>query len=607
MFRTKSLISTLIVLSLAVGGVASGDCIDDGNNDAGTARTIGYTESVSDVVCPDDPFDYFTFETAGAMKANGLIQVESEQTGTTLRISRGSDIIFEKATTVLETAVTYTMPSESIGDGEYYLRIGFYSDYPYDHEYVLTLDLTVASATITVDEHAPGEGAHDYVIKEEEFTAVMPEVHKLSSSPWPMHCGDAMHRSRSTFAGPSDKGYLIVSKDLDVVPQNPYLPGEKKYIGLIAGDDDWVYFLDAKSMNLVMYNIIKGFAAAEYIQLGSTKPICLDKGGTMYYVQQDKLVSLDSPTVRTNWAEALPKGVSKNVMAAGSRIYTSVEGYQDSVQAWLASGVQSLDIEVDAPVLGIAEGGLGAYFYVLTGESLCKYDKQGGELWRADLPEPKWFTPANMEIFGPIIGADGRVWVNDDTKPYWRVFNADGTEYKNGYWWDGLLPAAAAIDADGRLILALNNREVVFYDDWDDSRLVFELPGNPVDVIVDGDGTTYMCYLNEEESEYLFKLVLDDPYLTTVSDIRTGIPSDLVDEEYDVEMAIVGGGRIAFLHEMGYLTVIQNSPLMTKINVGDILNKAMSKADIPPGLEDRQEKQIRPGRPACPLTARNPG
>ncbi len=584
MKRTTSLLFILSLTALLVlGGMASGQCVDDGNNDATHADTIGFVDSVTDWVCAADAFDYYMLVIPGGTDIEGEITFSSPQEATCLRIQSadGLTLVNDIYTTSEIHEYSIEVPSGYVPAGTYYARVFYWSYADYDHEYTLTTDLETT-------------GNPPLQIK--------PGLMMQTQVPWPMQCGDSMHRSRSTFAGPTDEGYLVVSKDLDVVPHNPYVAGDKKYVGLVAGDDDWVYFLESKTMNLVTYNILEGFATPEYMQLGSTKPICLDKQGTMYYVRQDNLVSLDEPTVRAHWTEGLPNGVSKNVMCAGTRIYTSVEGYQDSVQVWLASGVQSLSINVDADVLGIAEGGLGAYFYVQTEESLYRFNKQGEELWRVDLPEPGWFLAENMETFGPIIGADSRVWVNDDTKPYWWVFNADGSEYKSGYWWDGLLPTAAAIDANGRLVLGLNNKKVVFYDDWDDSRFKFELPGNPVDVIVDGDGTTYMCYLNADASEYLLKLVLNDPYLTTASDIRTGIPSDLVDEDSDVEMAIVGEGRIGFLHESGYFTVIQNSPLLKKIDIGDVMRKKMNKLDIPPGLEgkDMPYKPNRPGRPGTP-------
>jgi hypothetical protein len=565
---------------LVLGGMASGQCVDDGNNDSTNADPISFVDSETDWVCAADPFDYYVLEIPNGTDVEGEITFSSPQEATCLRIesSDGLTLVNDIYTTSEIDEYTIEVPSGYVPAGTYYARVFYWSYADYDHEYTFTTDIQTT-------------GNNPIQIK--------PNMMFQTQVPWPMQSGNAMHRSSSTFAGPTDDGYLILSQNLDVVPHNAYVPGDKKYIGLVAGNDDWVYFLDAKTMNLVTYNIIEGFHMTEYIQLGSTKPICLDKQGTMYYVRQDNLVSLDDPTVRTNWGEALPNGVSKNVMCAGSRIYTSVEGYQDSVQVWLASGVQSYSVNVDATVLGVAEGGMGAYFYVQTEESLYRFNKQGEELWCVDLPEPGWFLAENMETFGPIIGADSRVWVNDDTKPYWWVFNADGTEYKSGYWWDGLLPTAAAINADGKLVLGFNNREVVVYDDWDDRRIIHQLPGNPVDVIIDGDGTTYMCYFNENESEYLFKLVKDDPYLTTVSDIRTGIPSDLVDEDYDVEMAIVGEGRIGFLHETGYLTVIQSSPLLMNINIGDAMRKMMDKPDIPPGLEGK-DKPDKPGKPIKP-------
>lgn len=50
----------LLMMILASGGMASGQCDPaDGNNTTADATPIGFSETVSDWVCPDDPFEFY--------------------------------------------------------------------------------------------------------------------------------------------------------------------------------------------------------------------------------------------------------------------------------------------------------------------------------------------------------------------------------------------------------------------------------------------------------------------------------------------------------------------------------------------------------------------
>ena len=84
----KYVLLTLVLLILLVpGSIAYGQCDpSDGNNDADHAQPIGYQEVVDGVVCPDDPFDFYTFDVPVDKVISGVIILNALREGATLRI-----------------------------------------------------------------------------------------------------------------------------------------------------------------------------------------------------------------------------------------------------------------------------------------------------------------------------------------------------------------------------------------------------------------------------------------------------------------------------------------------------------------------------------------
>ena len=85
-FKVRMFILCLVLLLLP-GGLAYAQCdASDANNDADHAQLIGLTEIVDGVVCPDDPFDFYSFEIPEGAVNSGTISLSSPQVSTVLRL-----------------------------------------------------------------------------------------------------------------------------------------------------------------------------------------------------------------------------------------------------------------------------------------------------------------------------------------------------------------------------------------------------------------------------------------------------------------------------------------------------------------------------------------
>ncbi len=140
-FRLPVWICTLVFL-LAVTALAADDT-------ASTATPVNPTETVNNTVSPSDVFDFFTFDVTASSPLTGTITMDSPQVGTTIKITDGAGkVLFDKSTSNNTKIQVYTLPAEGLSAGKYYIRMGFYSSYAFDHDYTLTLNLApVASSS----------------------------------------------------------------------------------------------------------------------------------------------------------------------------------------------------------------------------------------------------------------------------------------------------------------------------------------------------------------------------------------------------------------------------------------------------------------------------
>ncbi len=564
MFRTRLLISLFIITLLSIGGVAKGDCVDDGNNDAGSARTVGFTETVSDVVCPDDPFDYFTFEIAGAMKANGWISLASEQTGTTLRITKGSDTLYERGTTVSETTVNYTTPAEGIGEGRYFLRVGYYSDYPYDHEYTLTLYLTLSGGSTVVVEPGVGtSGAFTHVVEGPATTTVFPgalvEIHNV---PWPSMRGGASHNARSTYYGPP--GAMTVFAEHDVYND---MAGEfDHYVGILAGNDDRLYCVGGHK--IIAYDASGGKQWEHYRGL-TWNTAFLDGNGNVYIITYDQteLVCLD-PDGTELWSYACPEGQHYNdLVAVGARVYP----IRQNGTSWYCDVIDTDGslVYTTGPMAGGFDGAVedrGAAVYFQTQYGLYQYDWSGTQRWYAVFPDSADWIDFGVMALMPLVGRDHKVWVQAPWHKMVYIYNPDGTLY-HSYGYDaspGDEPIAVAYGANRKFYVAAKDRTVTCYSDWTTQEWQIS-PGGAFardSLIMGQDDKLYIHYTSTltltayRVAHNIMTINGEDG--TTINTMRVSLPGTYNNKTRS-ELAIGEDKKLIYLNSAGYIVVYQPS------------------------------------------------
>ena len=578
----KGLFAFSLAALLMIAGVqAAAQCEAEGNESEATATAITYQEIINDCVSSgntedpsefEDPYDYYVLDIPAGDDVYGEIIFYSPVTSTVLRIwSADTGIWYVSDIFTNDEVSEYTIeiPEGALPSGTYYARVFFWSNACYDHEYTLTIDLEAEGGST-------------------EGPQVMLNTDLFARVPWPMDSGDPRNNHRSTYSGLTNAGYNVISKDVDVVPHNPYLPGEKKYEGLLVSNDDRIYFLESKTMAILAYSLTGGFPAQSTIQSSSYKPPCLDRKGEIYYIHGENLANLPSYPARQSWSEELQPGVYKNVMCVGDRIYTSVEGQHNYVQVWLNSGNQACEVEVYGAPVGVAEAPFNKDFYVQTDDWFYKFSSNGTEQWKTQLVANVHAEQRTREIYGPILGTDNRIWLNDAMEAKWYIFDYNGNIVESD-WFHGHSPVAACMRADGTLFIAYDDQSAVQYysSDWTNEHITYQYDGALVDMICDGDGTVYFCYLSGDGDSYLWRSLLDDPYLTSIYGVDTGIPSYLCDPEYGVGMAIGEGGKLIFLHEKGWLSVFQGSPMWTTMPGILELGRMQPPGQVrkPPGLQ----------------------
>ncbi len=138
MLKLRITLTTLILMFLFSIGFAATD------DTAAGATPLGYTDTVTDKVSPSDNFDYYTFTVKSGDIITGTITLDSQETGTTIKITDPAKTsIYNLGTTDTVKSLAYTA-TEPMLEGIYFIRIGFYSAYPYEHNYTLTLNLQPA-------------------------------------------------------------------------------------------------------------------------------------------------------------------------------------------------------------------------------------------------------------------------------------------------------------------------------------------------------------------------------------------------------------------------------------------------------------------------------
>ncbi len=157
-------LAIVLMIILLTGSRASGQCAPDGNDTSADATPIGLTEIVTGFVCPDDPFDYYTFTIPEGGGYTGTINFDASQIGTVFRIDGDAGTVFEEDS---ENFVAHLQFAAESGDlsGTYYIRISHWSVYGGDHEYTITMDLNYDDCV--PDDNEVPENAVDLAYDEE--------------------------------------------------------------------------------------------------------------------------------------------------------------------------------------------------------------------------------------------------------------------------------------------------------------------------------------------------------------------------------------------------------------------------------------------------------
>ena len=151
----------VLSILLVPGSIAYGQCdSSDGNNDQAHAQPIGYQETVDGVVCPDDPFDFYTFEVAEGETVDGTIVLNADREGATLRIEgEVSGQIFDGSAGSFPYDIEAVLTSDDLAPDTYYVRVYHWQVFAHDHEYTLRMNL--ASTECIPDGNEEPETAED--------------------------------------------------------------------------------------------------------------------------------------------------------------------------------------------------------------------------------------------------------------------------------------------------------------------------------------------------------------------------------------------------------------------------------------------------------------
>ena len=351
---------------------------------------------------------------------------------------------------------------------------------------------------------------------------------------------------------------------IDTTAYDIYYP--KRVKGLLTGQNDRVYYINSESNMFVAHDLTSGLQWEHPISHIS-QFLCIDDFLGPFVINEDRhrLYNLDT-NGNIRWSqyisEHLKKGLLNEVWVVGQRIYVSscING-GSYVFAWGRTGALAWGAgPFTALVMGVAEDPDG-HAYIQTRTGLHRYDPDGNNTWCAEFKEPteKW---AYGEDLGPIIGQDGRVWVNDPFTKEFYVYNQDGTVYKQGDYsmlrTGFCTPTAACVGSDGRFYVAVF-QDIVCYDDWTDEvwRMRNGYDRSIQDMIMGQDDMIYVLYIHMPGgggASYSHKWISLNPADgNTITELDIGVP-----EEYEGgggELAIGEDGKLLHLNHTGYLAV----------------------------------------------------
>lgn len=138
------------------------ECVDDGNNSAIDADTIENSTYVLEVVCAEDPFDFYTFTLPTGADTEGYILFIGTGPGTVVRLADASGVLFEEATTEDNDSIAIPVSVAASVGGTYSMRVSYYSSYDTDHVYILGLLLEYSGCYAEGNESHTGATSIDF-------------------------------------------------------------------------------------------------------------------------------------------------------------------------------------------------------------------------------------------------------------------------------------------------------------------------------------------------------------------------------------------------------------------------------------------------------------
>ena len=554
-----------IVAFMFVGGAASATVCDttDDNNTEGTATPIGFTQTVAGTVCPDDPFDFYVIQIPDGSTLSGQMTFSSPQESTVIRIYHsvsGARIVDDVFTNDVTKQYVFTVNPGDIPSGTYYMRLFFWSNAAYDHDYTVEMNLEDGSSLNLIE--------------------IDPDIAKklLSKCPWPNPSGTARKANRSSFQGPFGLIKRAHSVKMGTLYTNFTEPA--KYEGLVVGPESEIIFMNNSTNDLHRYKFTGSRQMPDFSS-ASSRPPCFDNMGRLCVIEWGQylgavLVYYKKFKNDELWRAGLPMGSDYAVVAAGQQIYTKVGGTAHSLQVWNKDGDKICDLPFDSPIGGVAEDLGHKKFFVQTRKALHKFDFNGNQEWAyEDLALTLSDSPEAWEASGPIVDYAGNVWATGSYTGPWAVLKPDGTVYKSGGNDPFLSPipvessiTRVAFSSDGRFFELASGGfmdTVTCYEDWDQKVWSATIYGAKVyDMILDSQNRIYICFLDygsSDTAKYGWKCLdpVNGNVILSVMDIAE--PAELLESKHGAELAIGSDRQLVMLMGGGYLTVFETDTL----------------------------------------------
>ncbi len=548
-------LTTALLILFILGSYASGQCVSDGNNSAIDADPIGFTDTVSDYVCPADTIDYYYFEVTSGQDVTGTISFTSPQVGTVFKVTATSGTLFEDDTTNSLNTLQASFSQGELTADTYYVRVSFWSNYSYDHQYTITMALTDGTNLILTP---------------------LPMSIKLGS-PWPSPRGSMRNTGRTNHDGPGEDAFLV-----DSVMLNPMASASDeswRYHGLVIGKGNEAHYVDTATGEIKTY-VPGNMRRLQSVNMIGGGPPRFDFSGSFFTIEPGKesvpiarLVCYEKFSGTETWRKSFPIAGPATLLAVGNLIYTKMTVIGGKVFVWDKSGDQVCELSLDSYVTGVVEDPGQNCCYIQTLEYLYKYDSTGNKIWevKTGLSKPIG-SSSKPKYLPPIVGYDSRVFIAGASKTQWIVYNPDGSIYKESpepllnpiLGQDSVIVRAAA-GSNGRFYVIVNSAMALTglycMEDWDQKVWSFEQPQYFVlwhDLILDANNRIYACFLAEDaEHNKTYQWVCLDPEDGSLIHRQedAGIPEVLKNYDLKAELAIGEDNKLFLLHEGGFLGI----------------------------------------------------